>query len=286
MNSAKKITQHKALNSIYYIILIVIVIFVLFPIYSAIINSVRYQDAEIYTYTQKLSPYTFFPKAFTLKHYVRLFRDANFGIPLFNSLFVAAITVIFGFIVNGLAGFAFAKYNFKGKNILFAVYLFSFMVPFEVIAIPLYKICSGMNILNTYFALILPMVGNGMIVFLYKQFFQDIPDALIESARLDGAGTIRIFFQLIAPLSKPVIISASLMLFIFQWDAFMWPMVAASDSKMKVIQVAVSEFTGENFTDWTLIYAATSIAIIIPALILLPLQRYFISGVAGTGLKE
>jgi len=128
-------------------------------------------------------------------------------------------------------------------------------------------------------------VGHGMIVFLYRQFFQEIPDALLESARIDGAGTMRIFFQLMVPLSKPVIISASLMMFIQQWDAFLWPMVAASNSNLKVIQVAISEFVGENFTDWTLIYAATSIAIIIPALILLPLQKYFIQGVYSGSVK-
>jgi multiple sugar transport system permease protein len=167
---------------------------------------------------------------------------------------------------------------------LFFLFLFSFMIPFEAIVVPLYKI-SGI-ILNTRTALILPMVGNGMIVFLYRQFFLDIPDSLIDSARIDGAGTMRIFFELITPLSKPVIISASLMMFILQWDAFLWPMVAASNSNLKIIQVAISEFVGENFTDWTLIYAATTIAIIIPTLILLPLQKYFIQGISNTGLKE
>lgn len=280
-----KTRRNPAAQVLYYVILLLLVVFVLFPIFFAMVNSVRGQDAEIYTYTQKLSIYTFLPQTFTLKHYVRLFTESHFGVPLLNSAIVAVMTVFFGFLVNGLAGFAFAKYRFAGKNVLFFLYLFSFMVPFEVVAIPLYRICGGMGILNTRLALILPMVGHGMIVFLYRQFFQEIPDALLESARIDGAGTMRIFFQLMVPLSKPVIISASLMMFIQQWDAFLWPMVAASNSNLKVIQVAISEFVGENFTDWTLIYAATSIAIIIPALILLPLQKYFIQGVYSGSVK-
>jgi ABC-type sugar transport system, permease component len=108
------------------------------------------------------------------------------------------------------------------------------------------------------------MVANGMIVFLYRQFFQDVPDSLIESAVIDGAGTLRIFFQLLVPLSKPVIISASLMMFIQQWDAFLWPLVAATKKSLKVIQVAISEFNGEFTIQWGTIFAATTVAIAIP----------------------
>jgi ABC-type sugar transport system, permease component len=140
--------------------------------------------------------------------------------------------------------------------------------------------------LETRSALILPMVANGMIVFLYRQFFQDIPDSLIESAVIDGAGTLRIFFQLLVPLSKPVIISASLMMFIQQWDAFLWPLVAATNKSLKVIQVAISEFNGEFTIQWGTIFAATTVAIAIPVAILLPLQKYYIQGISSSGLKE
>jgi multiple sugar transport system permease protein/putative chitobiose transport system permease protein len=277
--------HHSGRKLVYYLILFTIVLFVIYPIFFVLVNSVRFEDSEIFTYTQKLSLYTFLPKSFTINHYIRLFQG-GFWIPLTNSIIVAAATVVCGFVVNGLAGFAFAKMDFAGKTILFSVFLFSFMIPFEVIAIPLYKTSGALGILHTRWALILPMVGNGMIVFLYRQFFMDIPDALIESARIDGAGILKIFFQLLVPLSKPVIISASLMIFIQQWDAFLWPLVAASSRNLKVVQVAISEFVGENFTDWTLIYSATSIAIIIPALLLLPLQKYYIQGVSNAGLKE
>ena len=271
---------------LYYLVLTLLVIAVLLPIVVTIGNSFRIQDAEIFNYTQKLSIYTFFPKTFTTYHYQRLFNEAGFLTPVFNSFFVALITVGTGFLVNGIAGFTFAKFRFRGKNAIFLVFLFSFMIPFEVIAIPLYKTCDALGVLNSRAALILPMVGNGMIVFLYKQFFEEIPDSLLESARIDGAGVLRSYFQIIVPLSIPVIISASLMMFIQQWDAFLWPLVAASNKNLKVMQVAIAEFTGENYTDWTLIYAATTIAILVPALILILLQKFFIQGVAATGLKD
>ena len=134
--------------------------------------------------------------------------------------------------------------------------------------------------------MVLPMVANGMIVFLYRQFFMDIPDSLMEAATIDGAGKVRTFFQIIVPVSKPVIISASLMLFIKQWDAFLWPMLATTKPDMKVIQVAISEFTLEFTVLWNIIFAATVVAILIPACILLPLQKYYIKGAAASGLKE
>lgn len=273
-------------NVIYFICLFLVTAFVMLPIVLAVSNSLRYNYSDIFAHSSKLSIYTLFPQRVNFQHYKEILVDNSFWRPVINSLIVAICTVAGGFLVNGLAGFAFAKYDFRGKNFLFTVFLFSFMIPFEVIAIPLYKTTDAMGLLNTRLALILPMVGNGMIVFLYRQFFMEIPDSLMESAVIDGAGALKIFFRLLVPLSKPVIISASLMMFIQQWDAFLWPMVAASSKGLKVVQVAISELYGENFTDWTLIYAATVIAILIPVSFILPLQKYYIRGVAGTGVKE
>lgn len=274
------------LEILYYAVLLIITAFIILPILIAATNSIRQNYSEIFAHSNELSIYTFFPESATLIHYAELFKEWNFWRPVLNSLIVSVCTVVGGFLVNALAGFAFAKFNFKGKSVLFTIFLFSFMIPFEVIAIPLYKTTGNLGLLNTRWALVLPMMGNGMIIFLYRQFFKEIPDALIDSATIDGAGTLRVFFEIITPLSKPVIISASLMMFIQQWDAFLWPMVAASDNRLKVLQVAISELYGETYTDWTLVYAATIIAILIPTMFVLPLQKYYIQGVAGTGIKE
>lgn len=273
-------------DCIYYICLFLFTAFIMMPIVLAVTNSLRYDYSEIFAHTNKLSLYTLFPEKINFLHYKELIVDNAFWRPIVNSFIVAICTVAGGFLVNGLAGFAFAKYQFKGKDILFSIFLFSFMIPFEVIAIPLYKTTDAMGLLNTRMALILPMMGNGMIVFLYRQFFKEIPDALLEAGVIDGAGALKIFFNILVPLSKPVIISASLMTFIQQWDAFLWPMVAAANKELKVVQVAISELYGETFTDWTLIYGATVIAILIPVMFILPLQKYYIQGVAGTGVKE
>ncbi len=278
--------KSQVLELIYKMVLLCIVAYTLLPIVWAVGNSFRLDDSEIFRYVSVLSIHTFIPKTFALANYRLLFSSYEFLRPLYNSFLVALITVGLGFVCNGLAGFAFAKFDFKGKSLLFSLYLFSFMIPFEMIAVPLYRTVGTLGMLETRAALVLPMLANGMIVFLYRQFYQDIPDALIESAVLDGAGTLRVFFQLLVPLSKPVIISASLMAFIQQWDAFLWPLVAATDKKLKVIQVAISEFTTENAILWGVIFAATSIAIVIPAGLLIPLQKYFVRGISSSGLKE
>ena len=280
-----KKTGPKLISTVIYTVTILIIIaFTLLPIFFAVGSSLR-SDEEIFHYATPFSFNTLVPVKVIFDNYRALFIDYSFWRPILNSLFVAVSTVALGFVVNALAGFAFAKFKFPGKNVLFIIYLFSFMIPFEMIAVPLYKTAESLKLIDTYAALILPMVANGMIVFLYRQFFKDIPDSLIEAATIDGAGMVRIFFQIIVPVSKPVIISASLMLFIKQWDAFLWPMIATTKNSMQVIQVAISNFTLEFTVLWGVIFAATVIAIIIPVLTLIPLQKYYIKGAVTSGLK-
>lgn len=272
-------------NAIYIFAIVVIIALTLLPIFFALGSSLR-SDEEIFHYATPFTINTLIPVKAMLDNYKALFTEYAFWRPVLNSIFVAVSTVVLGFLVNALAGFAFAKFKFPGRRVLFVIYLFSFMIPFEMIAVPLYKTAEGLNLIDTYAALVLPMVANGMIVFLYRQFFMDIPDSLIEAATIDGAGFFRIFFQIIVPVSKPVIISASLMLFIKQWDAFLWPMIATTKNSMQVIQVAISNFTLEFTVLWGVIFAATMIAIIIPVLTLIPLQKYYIKGAVTSGLKE
>ncbi len=274
-----------ALNVLYVLVILAIIVFSVLPILFALGSSLR-NDEEIFHYAAPLSVHTFIPKIFTGEAYRSLFSEHRFWLPILNSFIVTAATVALGFFVNAMAGYAFAKYRFPGRNVLFVIYLFSFMIPFEMIAVPLYKTAESLHLIDTYAALVLPMVANGMIVFLYRQFFLDVPDSLLEAAKIDGAGHTRTFFQIVVPISKPVIISAGLMLFVKQWDAFLWPLLAATRRSMKVIQVAISEFTLEFTVLWNVIFAATVVAILIPTCILLPLQKYYIKGAAASGIKE
>jgi len=275
-----------------YIVLAVLAIGFLLPLIWGIASSFRPLN-EIFKYAMPITWRTFVPTSPTLNNYIELFRQVGsthhvsipYGLSLVNSLFIAFTTVVAGLFVNSLAGLAFAKFDFPAKNILFLLVLLSFMIPFEVIVIPLYLLIGSWNLTNTYFALILPAITNGLAIFLFRQFFIGIPSSLIDSAKIDGASWFRIYLYIILPMSKPVMVCISVMLFLVQWDAFFWPLVAATDENMTVVQVAISRLWGQYSVEWHLILAGSMLASAVPAIIFIILQRYYVRGVALSGLK-
>ena len=199
---------------------------------------------------------------------------------LFNSMFICVTTVTFGVFVNSLAGFAFAVFEFPFKRALFAVVLLSFMMPFEAIVIPLYTLMRGLGWTDTYAALILPEVAGGLVIFLFRQFFAGIPKEIYEAARLDGATWWQVYRRMTMPLSGPTIATASLILFIHQWDAFFWPLVAASSEKFAVVQVAIARNMTLEQANWGALFASASSAVLVAMVPFLLLQRYYIRVVA------
>ncbi|WP_029688185.1 carbohydrate ABC transporter permease [Thermoanaerobacter sp. A7A] len=264
---------------------IIIALLLIFPLLFAIISSFRPLD-DVFRYVSPVTWKTFIPLNFTLQAYISLFMERNFGSVILNTFFVSIVTVVFGIFINSMAAFAFAKFEFKGKRLLFFIVLLTFMLPFEIISIPLYNIVNRLGWIDSYYALIVPSVANGMVIFLFRQFFLDIPDSLLESARIDGATWFWIYFRIIMPLSKPVTVSAALLIFIYQWESFLWPLIATRTEKYRVIQIAISYLTTEFGTYWNEIFAATIVAVIVPVLLLLFLQRYFVQGITSTGMKE
>ena len=138
-----------------------------------------------------------------------------------------------------MAGFAFAQFRFKGDNIIFGFVLLSFAVPADAIAIPLFKMMRQIGWFDTFYALIIPMLANGLIIFLYRQFFLGIPKELIEAARVDGLSWFGVFWRICLPLSVPVTLGAGLLLFVFQWESYLWPLIAAPSPELHLIQVTL-----------------------------------------------
>jgi len=274
-----------ALKIILYMVLAIIAAATLAPLIWAFSSSFR-NDAEIFGTVSPFTIKSLIPQNPTLQSYINIFTVRAFYRPIFNTFFVAVLNIIVGILLNALSGFAFAKFNFRFKTVLFMIVMISVMVPFEAIAIPLYFLINFFRWVDTYYALLMPAFANGLLIFLFKQFFEDIPDSLVESARIDGAKWRRIFFQIMLPLSVPVLISASLMIFISQWEAFMWPLIAARSKSLKMIQVALTDFRLEHMTLWSELFAASIVTAVIPTLLLLPFQKYFIRGIAASGMKE
>lgn len=268
-----------------YIAHILLGLVILLPLGFALVSSLRPLD-EIFRYMSPVSWRTFVPTEITFDAYVSLFVERGFGRIFFNTFYVSIVNVVIGLIISSMAAFAFVYFEFKGRNLLFFLVILTFMIPFEVIAIPLYGLVDSLGWIDTYSGIIVPGLANGLVIFLYRQFFLDLPKALIESARIDGASWFKIYAGIILPLCKPVTVSAGLLIFIHQWESFMWPLIATRSKEYKVIQVALSDFVTEFATYWNEMFAGIIIAVIVPVLVLLPLQRYFVNGIANTGSKE
>lgn len=230
---------------------------------------------------------TFVPplSTLTLDAYLYIFTQDAFGRYVFNSLFVATATVASGTLVNSMAGFGFARFQFRGRNLLFGLVLVTFMVPFEIIVLPLYLVIRDVGWQDTYQALIVPAIADAFSIFLIRQFIRELPADLVDAARVDGASWWAIYWRIMLPLVKPALITAGLLQFIRQWDAFFWPLVAVSSRELTVVQVALNRYITEYVTFWDRLLAAVVVASVPVVLLFFVLQRYYVRGIAATGLK-
>lgn len=257
-------------------------VFVL-PLWWAVVSSLR-PNTEVFADIFPMTPKALIPSPLSFEAYSGIF-ERGFGTIIANTMFIALVTMAGGLIVNGAAGFAFAMFDFKGKRTILALIIVSFMLPFEAIALPLYTVTQQLGWLDNVLALIMPSVANGLAVFLFYQFFSQVPRDYMEAARLDGASWIDILFRIYVPLAMPTCISAALLLFIFQWEAFLWPLLAMPSQQFKVIQVGMAAFQQQYQTIWNQLFAVSVITALIPIALLLPLQRYYVQGLSGAGIK-
>ena len=279
-----KRTRKTLSTVVLYAVLAAIAVIALFPLIYIILASFR-TDEEIFRYALPFSIHTLIPVEWTLENYKVIFTQFSFWRPILNTCLVVLILVPLNLMVASVAAYAFAFFDFKWKNALFAIFIVSFMVPTDSIALPLYSLISDMGLVNSLTALILPSISSGLAMFLFTQFFRGIPKSLLEAARVDGANWSHIFFRIVIPLSIPVFITAGLMIFVSEWNNYLWPLLVTRSEEVRTIQVSLAYFKDENETFWSYIYAASSISAIVPVLVYLPLQTYFVQGIASSGIK-
>lgn len=231
-------------------------------------------------------PPTWWPQQFTWENFAAWFGQLNFGQFFGNSFLVAVLTVAGNLVFCSMVGYALAKMDFPGKKALFIVVMVTLMVPGVVTFVPLFVMVSSLGLVDSYAALILPFVTTPLGVFLMRQFMLGIPDPLLEAARIDGAGELRIFARIVMPLCGPPLATLGILTFLASWNNFLWPLVAAQTEAKYTLPVALSLYsTGQNATDYGLLLAG-SVLVIAPIILLFVfLQRYFIQGIASTGLK-
>lgn len=277
-------TRRTIQKALLYIVFVLIAIIALFPICYVLLASFR-TDEEIFKYAFPFSGKTLFPVTWTFENYRVIFTDFHFSTPILNTFIIILVLVPVNLLIASLAGYAFAFYRFKGKGALFAIFIVSFMVPIDSVALPLYSMIGSMGLVDTRWALILPSLSSGLAMFLFTQFFRGIPVSFLEAARIDGANLRQIFLRIVIPLSVPIFITAGLMIFVNEWNNYLWPLLVTRSEEMRTIQVSLAYFKDENETFWSYTYAAASISTIVPVLLFLPLQKYFVQGVTSSGIK-
>ncbi len=225
----------------------------------------------------------------TIENYITVFTKYPFLYWLRNSIVVSLCTTLLTIILGSLAGYAFARFKFRGKNLLFMLAIATIIIPQEITIIPLYISMTKLGVANTYLSLILPLVANPVSIFLFKQFFDGFPLELEEAAFLDGLGRFHIYSRLVMPLSTAVIMAVAILTFTAAWNDMLWPIIITSNVKAATLPVGVVQhfemFQGAkvvNYGD----QSAVSILCLVPTVIVfIVLQKYFIQGIARTGLK-
>jgi len=231
-------------------------------------------------------PPRFIPSYFTLQQYITLFERLALGRYFLNSLILAISVAVTSLLINSMAGFAFAKFSFKAKRPLFTILLSSMIIPAQVTMLPVFLLLNKLGLLNTYFGIIIPGMASIFGIFLIRQYLQSIPDSLLEAARLDGARDFTIYWRIILPLAKPVLVTLALFTFMGTWNDFLWPLIVMTKQSMYTLPVALANLLGEHVLDPEMMMAGSVITTLPVLVVFLMLQKYYIQGILLGGLKE
>ena len=275
-------TQRRWLgNGMAWVALTLLGVFWMVPFLWMVSTSFKGLD-EVYAF-----PPRFFPELLRWSNYVEAWQAIPFSRFFFNSLFVAAATTIAVVLTSSMAGYSFARLRYPGRDLLFLAYLGTIMIPFPVLIIPLFILMRQLGLVDTLAGLILPAAFTAWGTFLMRQFMLSIPREIEEAARMDGASFWRIYLQIIMPLSRPVVATLGIFTFLGSWNDFLWPLIMISSVENKTLPLGLTMFQAQVpiKTPWQLVMAAATFSVI-PVLIVFVLgQKYYVRGIATTGLK-
>ncbi|RJX37345.1 carbohydrate ABC transporter permease [Paenibacillus pinisoli] len=268
-------------NTIIVVLLLLFALATLFPIYFMVMSSFG-DPVEAGAIS-----YSIWPGKFSFESYKFFFNFSEYSYRwLLNSLIVATVVMVSNVVFATMAGYAFAKINFKGRNVLFAVLLAAMMIPYQVTQVPLYiLIVNIFEIQNTYQALIMPSLVTVYNIFLAKQFMSSIPKEVLESAKVEGASQFRILTKIIMPLSKTVMAVMAILTFMENWNTFFWPFLVTNTMDMQTIQVGLKNFRFANTTFFAPMMAGATISAVPMFILFFSLQRYFLEGVTVGAVK-
>ena len=265
-----------------YIILILTAISMLVPFLWAV--SASFQD-EIQIFSSGIN---FLPKNFMIQNYFEVINKLPIGYYFFNSLFVAIVTTVFQVIIATMAGYAFAKFDFKFKEPFFILVLITMMIPPQVNIIPLFFMMREFGWINTYWGLIVPGIFGAFGIFMMRQWFVSMPDSLIDSAKIDGCSAFKIFWKIAVPLAFPAIATLSIFSFVSIYNSFMWPLVITNSDTLRTLPVAISAFKGtfRDTIEWGQLLACCIMSLIPVFIVFFAGKKYLINDILSGGVKE
>ena len=262
-----------------YLLLLCMTIITAFPFLWMILSSFK-QSSEFYLLVPKL-----LPEKFQWNNFTELFEKWSFARYYKNSIFVTAIQVISNILIVLLAGYGFAKFNFKGKNSLFLIVLSSTMIPWVATIIPLYILTNSLHLIDTYPGLIIPGMADAFSIFLARNFMSTIPTPLLEAARIDGAGELKVFFRVVIAQVKPLIAVIAIQKMISSWNAFQWPLLVVNSEELRTLPIAMAKLSSLYYDSYNLKMAAATLAIIPVLILYIAFQKYFVEGISLSGIK-
>lgn len=230
-------------------------------------------------------PPPLWPHTPTLEHYRALFDRLAVGRYALNSLVLAASVTVLSVLVNAAAGYAFARLPFAGRDALFRTLLAAMVIPGQVAMLPLFLLLKHLGLINTYAGVIVPGLASIFGVFLVRQYALSLPQSLLDAARLDGAGELCIFWSLVLPLCRPILITLAVFTFLGSWNDFLWPLIVLSDSRLHTLPVALANLMGEHAVDTELMIAGAALTVLPVIVLFLAVQRYYIGGLMQGGVK-
>lgn len=231
-------------------------------------------------------PPRLWPWPATLEHYATLFTRLELGRVTANSLGIAAAVTAVSVLFNSMAGYAFAHLPFPGRERLFRLLVAAMVIPGQVSMLPLFLLLKQLGLINTYFGVMVPGLASIFGIFLVRQYASSVPRALLDAARIDGAGEWRIYWSIVLPVCRPVLVTLAIFTFLGTWSDFLWPLIVLTDDQMYTLPVALANLFGEHVQDTELVMAGAVVTVLPVVALFLALQRYYIAGIVQGALKE
>ena len=231
-------------------------------------------------------PPRWLPSTPTLAHYRELFTRLDLARAFLNSLGIAVVTTVVSVTLNALAGYGFARFRFAGRDRIFALLLLALVIPGQLGMLPLFLMLRTLGLVNTYLGVLIPGLASIFGIFLVRQYALGIPESVLAAARIDGAGELRLFWSIVVPLCRPVLVTLAIFTFMGTWNDFLWPLIVLSDTRLQTLPVALANLLGEHVQDTELMMAGAVLTVLPVIAVFLALQRSYIEGIATGSVKQ